>query len=71
MYYNGGWVRSLDDTADLQDGLSAAFRYALTHFLGHCGDFEHCNDARYPAFYGFGIDALKIDWHCCQGPMAG
>ncbi|CAL8466079.1 g5615 [Coccomyxa elongata] len=26
MYYDGGWVRSLDDTADLQDGLSAAFR---------------------------------------------
>ncbi|KAK9902027.1 hypothetical protein WJX75_001626 [Coccomyxa subellipsoidea] len=26
MYYDGNWVRSLDDTADAQDGLSASFR---------------------------------------------
>ena len=34
MYYDGNWVRSLDDTADAQDGLSASFRCPWLHTPG-------------------------------------
>ena len=35
MYYRGNWVRSLEETAGLQDGISEAFRWAKT--LQHSG----------------------------------